>query len=261
MNKKNYSDCEFLVDNRFCEAVTKGEGKGIRGKSCTNDLKNSCCYLCGKRDLCEISCRYLDKVAEPTVEKAELVVPDSQKCDNCGTANKIGAKFCKKCGASMQKTDVCPKCGNKLESDAAFCQECGYRVKSQVSTSFSGTVTRRLPFGLEILIALGALGALFYFGSAIMAFWAATWFPRSSEISQTIVTTGIVWMILALFQVSVSWGLWRLREWARKTLVIMAILDIVGAFINPIYGITGLVFRIVVLWYVYTPHVKSLFGS
>lgn len=162
----------------------------------------------------------------------------------------------------MQSLETCPRCKSNLDMDSVFCPECGYKVMKQEITQPLELTPRRLPFGLELLIALGAFGALFYFGSSIIAFWAAsTIFRLSEEISQVLVATGVVWLLVALCQVTTSWGLWALKEWARKAMVLVAILDLVGAFLNPIYGVVGLVFSIIVIAYLYTPHVDALFSS
>lgn len=52
--------CEYLVDNKFCQAINESsEGKITRDESCIRKLKNSCCYLCSHQKSCEISCAYL----------------------------------------------------------------------------------------------------------------------------------------------------------------------------------------------------------
>ena len=47
-------------------------------------------------------------------------------CSKCGTENRSGAKFCKRCGCVMAK--LCPACGARLASDSMFCAECGTRI-------------------------------------------------------------------------------------------------------------------------------------
>lgn len=46
-------------------------------------------------------------------------------CPRCGEQNDADAKFCKNCGAVLQK--VCPACGNKADPAAKFCDNCGHR--------------------------------------------------------------------------------------------------------------------------------------
>ncbi len=44
------------------------------------------------------------------------------RCPQCDTENREGAKFCRKCAASL--TLVCPQCGTELAGDAEFCDAC-----------------------------------------------------------------------------------------------------------------------------------------
>jgi len=65
MTEKRNVVCEYLVNGRFCGALTEeGEGKQVRSESCTNKAKDSCCYLCSDQESCEISCAYLDTTEE-----------------------------------------------------------------------------------------------------------------------------------------------------------------------------------------------------
>ena len=59
MTAKNDVKCEYLAD-KSCNAVGKGEGGIARDESCSNELKSLCCYLCDRRESCEISCDFLD---------------------------------------------------------------------------------------------------------------------------------------------------------------------------------------------------------
>jgi ribosomal protein L40E len=181
----------------------------------------------------------------------------SKTCSNCGTVNPTESKFCKKCGASISTMETCPQCGSKLDSDAVFCRQCGFEVKRQKIVQPTLKAMKRLPFGLEILIALGALGALFYFASAIMAFWAASTIFRYG--SGTLTLVGVIWLAFALCQVVLALGLWKLKEWARKSVILLIILGIIGAFYNPVYGITSIVYSIIILYYLNTAHIKLLF--
>ncbi|MDY7033002.1 MAG: zinc ribbon domain-containing protein, partial [Thermodesulfobacteriota bacterium] len=49
-------------------------------------------------------------------------------CPECRYENRVGAKFCKKCGKKLEL--VCPQCGNKVEPDSVFCDECGNSLSS-----------------------------------------------------------------------------------------------------------------------------------
>src|SRR5439155_7867215 len=51
-------------------------------------------------------------------------------CSACGTANEVGRKFCKECGAALSL--ACPSCGASNSADSKFCGECGTPLGSGV---------------------------------------------------------------------------------------------------------------------------------
>ena len=72
MSKQNDVHCTHLMSNIYCNAVVNDEGKRVREESCSNELKNLCCYLCSSREICEISCVFLDK-APPEVANVVIL--------------------------------------------------------------------------------------------------------------------------------------------------------------------------------------------
>lgn len=87
------SACKYLIDKRLCKAIMEGEeGKAVREESCINDSKELCCYLCSYRDICDISCTYLDRT-----EKLEHL--EDHKSVQSG---KINLEIMK-CKAKIQK--------------------------------------------------------------------------------------------------------------------------------------------------------------
>jgi hypothetical protein len=57
----------------------------------------------------------------------------SQKCLNCGIVNHEGAKFCAKCGETLEYIKqseelFCPSCGKNNPNNAIFCCECGNKI-------------------------------------------------------------------------------------------------------------------------------------
>ena len=76
-------ECEYLVDGELCKSViTDEEGKATRQKWCMGATKNLCCYLCARRDSCEISCSYLDR-PESSQTKAQASVAFDSEIEAC----------------------------------------------------------------------------------------------------------------------------------------------------------------------------------
>ena len=48
------------------------------------------------------------------------------KCPQCQFENRVGAKFCKECGAQLDL--ACSQCSNILPPDSRFCDECGFQL-------------------------------------------------------------------------------------------------------------------------------------
>ena len=55
------------------------------------------------------------------------------KCSKCDYENREGAKFCRKCGSSLEL--ICPKCQHPNEPDATFCDECGFKLGETASAA------------------------------------------------------------------------------------------------------------------------------
>ncbi|MFC7250145.1 zinc ribbon domain-containing protein [Halomicroarcula sp. GCM10025324] len=74
-----------------------------------------------------------DTDAEPVeeTEEAEVSVPATIECPDCGTELAADANFCIECGADVQAVDPgddlteCPSCGTELSGDENFCANCG----------------------------------------------------------------------------------------------------------------------------------------
>lgn len=61
-------------------------------------------------------------------------VTEPRPCPSCRNVNRLGDKFCRKCGILLPAvpTDVtiyCPRCGTALKKGAKFCHSCGQAAK------------------------------------------------------------------------------------------------------------------------------------
>ncbi|MEX1307093.1 MAG: zinc ribbon domain-containing protein, partial [Eubacteriales bacterium] len=87
---------------------------------------------------------FIEKIdaANELIEKNSTLVKalkGNVVCQNCGAESKVGADFCGKCGAKLEKPEmpepepsaagiVCPECSVENTADAAFCAGCGAKL-------------------------------------------------------------------------------------------------------------------------------------
>ena len=64
------------------------------------------------------------------------------KCPECSSDNREGARFCRRCGATVPL--VCAQCGADLLPDTLFCDACSAQVGTAAPTAPSEAVAERL---------------------------------------------------------------------------------------------------------------------
>lgn len=65
--------CEYLIENKRCRAIQENEGAtSFRLKSCRNEPKDACCYLCDLKKECDVSCSLFDE--EKLSERDNMVL-------------------------------------------------------------------------------------------------------------------------------------------------------------------------------------------
>jgi len=75
--------CEYLIDNELCKSIIDDEeGKAARQKWCREAAKNFCCYLCVRRESCEISCSYLGE-SDSLQAKSQIPMSIDQEIEKC----------------------------------------------------------------------------------------------------------------------------------------------------------------------------------
>jgi hypothetical protein len=63
----------------------------------------------------------------------------SMKCVHCQTENADKARFCKRCGKSLQPDVICSHCGHKNVLPEKFCEQCGQPFISEITTQSAQT--------------------------------------------------------------------------------------------------------------------------
>lgn len=129
-------------DNRFC--IIPKEKTGLHQVLCADGSSHF--YYNGKQQIAQVVYPggdfTLEGCDEPILKhlnaehKDETFLTESSGyilCPNCKKENKVAAKFCKHCGASMQISDVlkCPNCGSELKIGKKFCPMCGAKVDNR----------------------------------------------------------------------------------------------------------------------------------
>lgn len=103
-----------------------------------------------------------EKAAAPVVVEAGMLL-----CQECGTPNPEGTKFCQECGKELEApipavptaVVTCPACGSQNPVGTHFCQECGQDMEAVTDISEPQPVAISLPEKQEVLIcpACGAV--------------------------------------------------------------------------------------------------------
>lgn len=87
----------------------------------------------------------------PQLVRGKLIEP--RACPSCGNVNRLGDKFCRRCGTPlltipMEEKAYCTRCGTELKKGVKFCHSCGQAV------------TRITPPGEEIPAVEKVLGGI-----------------------------------------------------------------------------------------------------
>ena len=62
------------------------------------------------------------------------------KCPKCGAGNREDARYCKKCGQSLQAELVCRNCQHPNSPDSSFCDTCGHSLVEEAAGPSSPSV-------------------------------------------------------------------------------------------------------------------------
>jgi uncharacterized membrane protein (DUF2068 family) len=122
--------------------------------------------------------------------------------------------------------------------------------------------TKVRPTGVTILSILFALESLLFIVAGIGALGISALFgPVVLGIG--IIVGGFL-VLLGLIGLFVTWGLWTGQGWARIIAIILAVLGLIVTILGAIglepISIIGLLINIVILWYLFQPHVKAYYA-
>ncbi len=121
------------------------------------------------------------------------------------------------------------------------------------------------PLGITILAILGFIGGLFFFAFAALFAALAPMLAGEMEaavpFASLLFTVGsIIFVILGIVQIVISYGLWKGASWAWWVYIILLALGVVSSILSLPQGILGLVINGVIIYYLTRPHVREYFG-
>jgi hypothetical protein len=121
------------------------------------------------------------------------------------------------------------------------------------------------PTGIAIIAILEILvGLLAAAGGALIVGVASSSVLNSYGVgmfSGIIAVIGGFAIIIGLFAIFVGWGMWTGKGWAWTLALVLYILGALFGILTLPIGIVGLVIDLLLIWYLYRPHVKAFFGK
>lgn len=122
------------------------------------------------------------------------------------------------------------------------------------------------PLGVTILAILGFIGSVGCFALAALFAILGQIIP-ASELEHAapfftllLAVGSIVFVVLGVVGIVISYGLWKGAGWAWWIYVILLAIGIVSSLFSLPQGIIGIVINGIVIYYLTRPHVKEFFG-
>jgi len=117
-------DLQNLIENRFQALGKKVFQMLNKGSLNEDELRVDCNEIINLfKKISELE----NAIKQIEAEKEEVI------CPKCGSSNKLGAKFCMRCGFSIQEVKleakICPACGASVKEGAKFCMRCGTKIE------------------------------------------------------------------------------------------------------------------------------------
>jgi len=120
-----------------------------------------------------------------------------------------------------------------------------------------------MPTGVTILAILEIISGVIAIGIGIFfsALWGSTGMGMMMDFGGSAIMGLISSIIVALGAISflMAWGLLKGKPWAWTITLILTIISLI--FDLPSMNIIGLIIDVVILYYLFRPHVKAYFGK
>jgi hypothetical protein len=124
------------------------------------------------------------------------------------------------------------------------------------------------PTGIAILAILGFIGGIIgLLGGALFLEVGSSGILSSYGIgmfSGLISLLGGIIIVIGLFAIFVSWGMWSGKSWAWYLAVVLYAIGLITGLVllvvGALLGVVSLLIDLLLLWYMFRPHVKAYFG-
>jgi Zn finger protein HypA/HybF involved in hydrogenase expression len=122
--KTEIKELHNLIENRFQVLGKKVFQMLNKGSLNEDELKADCKEIINLfKKISELE----NAIKQIEAEKGEII------CPKCGSLNRVGSKFCMKCGSPTEEAKLdaktCPACGASVKEGARFCMRCGAKIE------------------------------------------------------------------------------------------------------------------------------------
>ncbi len=156
----------------------------------------------------------------------------------------------------------CSSCGAELSPNVRFCSKCGIDLFPSLSHPY---ISQR-PTGVTILGILHIIGGI-VFAAAAIVFGAASTMMGNSFMGGFMSVIGgalaAVFVIVAILYFAIASALFSGKRWGRTIVIILSIIDLIFEIVSiaggNVFAIAGIILDLIVLYYMWRPHVIAYF--
>lgn len=158
----------------------------------------------------------------------------------------------------------CPQCGIEVSDNSQFCPKCGKQLHETEQPT--RTVVPSRPTGITILGVLHViLGIVFVIAAAV--FGAASTMMGNSFMGGFMSVIGgalaVVFVIVAILYFVIASALFSGKRWGRTVIIVLSIIDLIFELVSiaggNVFAIVGIIMDLIVLYYMWRPHVIAYF--
>ena len=159
----------------------------------------------------------------------------------------------------------CPQCGSEVSDNSLFCPKCGKQLNELQQPTQPVSISR--PTGVTILAVLQLISGIILVIVAI-AIEAIANLGGSSLFGQFTAVLGgaitAIILVLAAFAFIIAGALFSGKRWARTLVIILSIIDLIFEAVSiaggNAFGIAEIILDLIILYYMWRPHVIAYFN-